>query len=133
MRAVLDEVRLGAYIPPSTETVGEYLAGWLERAKPNLRQTSWDGYRKDVTHLTSRLGSVPLQQLKPVQLEACSAELATSGGMRGQGLSAKTIGNTHAVLRYRVAAPAPQGPGRWATRSWIRVAKRRPRALPTER
>ena len=99
VRAVLDEVRVGAYVPPSTETVGEYLAGWLERAKPNLRRTSWDGYRKDVKHLTSRLGAIPLQELKPVQLEACYAELATSGGMRGQGLSAKTIGNAHAVLR----------------------------------
>jgi integrase len=99
VRAVLDEVRVGAYVPPSTETVGEYLAGWLERAKPNLRRTTWDGYRKDVTHLTSRLGSISLQELKPVQLEACYAELAISGGMRGQGLSAKTIGNAHAVLR----------------------------------
>ena len=99
MRAVLEEVRVGAYVPPSTETVGEYLAGWLERAKPSLRQTSWDGYRKDVTHLTSVLGSIPLQDLKPVQLEACYAELAVSGGVRGQGLSAKTISNAHAVMR----------------------------------
>jgi len=99
VRAVLEEVRVGAYVPPSTETVGAYLAGWVERAKPNLRRTSWDGYRKAVMHLTSQLGSMPLQQLKPVHLEACYAELTTSGGSRGQGLSAKTIGNAHAVMR----------------------------------
>jgi hypothetical protein len=90
VRVVLDEVRTGAYVQPSTETVGEYLAGWLERVKPNLRRTTWDGYRKDVAHVTSRLGAVPLQALKPVQLEACYAELADSGGAKGQGLSPKT-------------------------------------------
>ena len=34
VRVVLDEVRTGAYVQPSTETLGEYLAGWLERVKP---------------------------------------------------------------------------------------------------
>jgi integrase len=99
VRVVLDEVRTGAYVQPSTDTLGEYLAGWLERVKPNLRPTTWDGYRKDVAHVTSRLGAVPLQALKPVQLEACYAELAESGGAKGQGLSPKTIGNAHSVLR----------------------------------
>jgi hypothetical protein len=98
VRVVLEEVRTGADVRPSTQTVGEYLAGWLERVKPGLRPTTWDGYRKDVAHVTSRLGAVPLQQLQAVQLEDCYAELAESGGVKGQGLSAKTIGNAHSVL-----------------------------------
>jgi integrase len=99
VRAVLAEVRTGAYVPSSTETVGEYLAAWLERAEPNLRRTTWDGQRKSVGYLTSQPGSVPLQHLQPIQLEACYAELAKSGGIRGKGLSPKTIGNAHAVMR----------------------------------
>ena len=99
VRRVLDEIRAGTYVEPSRETVGEYLTAWLERAQPNLRQTTWDGYRKSVALLIPGLGSTTLQQLQPVQLEACYAELAISGGRWGQGLAPKTIANAHSVLR----------------------------------
>jgi integrase len=54
--------------------------------KPNLRRTTWDGYSKNVAYVTARLGSVPLQLLQPVQLEACCAGLTKCGGAKEHGL-----------------------------------------------
>lgn len=45
----------GMYSEPSRLTVAEYMRDWLE-AKPNLAQTTREGYQRELKRVTKRLG-----------------------------------------------------------------------------
>ena len=53
--------------------------------------------------MTRRLGKVPLQALTPLQIEKFYAELLRDGARLGKPLSAKTVRNSHVVLRKALA------------------------------
>ena len=80
-------------------TTSAFLDDWLIGQEHRLRPTSLHSYKRAVARISSRLGKVPVQALTPLQIEKFYAELMREGGRDGKPLSAKTVRNSHVVLR----------------------------------
>lgn len=77
--AKIREKDLGQQLEVSRETVAEYMAEWLTLCEKRLRHNTLKGYRQATrTYIVPYLGDLPLQQLKPIQLERWQTELITS-------------------------------------------------------
>jgi integrase len=103
LREVQRALDASTYVAPTRETLGEFLLeAWLPAMKPpTLRGTTWTEYRRKILrHVVPRLGSTPLQGLKPAQLNALYADLLGSGRVDGSGgLSPKTVREIHVIVR----------------------------------
>ncbi len=93
----------GNTVSTSRLTLGAYLDDWLEGQRFGLKETTWESYRVAIARANLRLGSLRLQGVKPNDLQTLYRVLASDGGQRGRPLSAKTIRNTHIVLRKALA------------------------------
>ncbi len=60
-------------------------------------------YKLAIARINTWLGKVPVQSLTPLQIERFYADLLREGGHAGQPLSAKTVRNSHVVLRKALA------------------------------
>ena len=91
----LRDQQQGIAPPPERETVGTYLARWLDdTAQPALRPRTFTSYRMIVTrHLVPALGRKRLSRLTPQDVQAYM------NGKRAAGLSARTVQYHRAVLR----------------------------------
>ena len=75
------------------QTVGQYLASWLESVRPSLRPRTFERYQQYVTlHALPELGRLPLSKLAPQHLQRLYA------GRQAAGLSAMSVRHLHAVL-----------------------------------
>jgi integrase len=99
----LGSIRSGDSITPSTANLVEFLEEWLAGQSSRLKETTWESYRIVVLRITRRIGKVKLQALTPLELERFYRELGETGGRRGGPLAAKTVRNTHTVLRKALA------------------------------
>ncbi len=93
----------GNTVSTSRLTLGAYLDDWLEGQRFGLKETTWESYRVAIARANLRLGSLRLQGVKPNDLQTLYRVLGSDGGRRGRPLSAKTIRNTHIVLRKALA------------------------------
>ncbi len=100
----ITDLQRGEFVRPARGTLGEYLAGWLEARRSDLRPTTHYGYTKVVMkRIIPSLGHVMLSALDAATLEAWYTRLTVSGGGRGKPLSAKTVANTAGVLSVALA------------------------------
>ena len=83
-RAKLDEIRrdlrLGTLAPTGPATVGDYLAGWIERHRARVRPSTWltaEGYVR--VYLIPALGRKPLARLTAVDVEDALASFMRDG------------------------------------------------------
>src|SRR5690349_12677984 len=83
----------GAFVEPSTETLGAFLAEWL-RSRTKLAPQTLAGYRKLVTSyvLRSDLAAVPLARLATKRLETFYRSLSE------RSLSPRTVRLVHSIL-----------------------------------
>lgn len=100
LRRLLEEHSQGRHVDRSRMTVAEFLDEWLEarrlKVSPSTLANNQDTVRQ---YLAPRLGTVPLQELTPPQVNAAYADLRDNGRTRGEGpLSASTIRKAHTVL-----------------------------------
>lgn len=95
----LSGVRTGAMVNRSAANVGDFLDEWLDGQRSRLKETTWVSYRIAVGRVKARVGKVKLQALSPIDVERFYDGLAETGGKNGGPLSAKTVRNTHVVLR----------------------------------
>lgn len=87
---LLDE--LAARVMTDGTAVGVYLERWVSEAR-NIRESTRHGYSAVVTaHLSPTIGYIRLSDLTPLHVEAMLTEL-------GPRMSAKTLRNTHVILR----------------------------------
>lgn len=93
------EIRSGTAVTPSTDDLGAFLDEWLLGQRTRLKETTWESYRVVVERIRARIGKVKLQALTPLDLERFYRLLVEEGGSKGQPLSAKTVRNTHTVIR----------------------------------
>lgn len=95
--------RAGGYVPPTKQTLGEYLDEWLEgiRVAPSTEAS----YRKNVrVHIKPRIGSTTLALLSTSKIDAFYRELEREGRADGTGgLSARTVRYVHTILRKALA------------------------------
>lgn len=91
----LRESDTGTYVEPSGQTLGEYLTSWLE-SYPRLAVSprTYEDYRHRLTHdVLPALGEKRLDQLTLLDIQRLYAD------MDARGLSPRTIGYTHSVLK----------------------------------
>lgn len=98
-RKALDEIGAGVVAETGSLTVAKYLEQWLPTIEPDVRPTTFAGYRRDVVNIVSKIGAIKLADLTALQVEAAYADLVRSGGPAGRPLSPKTVRNAHTVLR----------------------------------
>lgn len=85
------------------QKLGHYLDEWLAAVEPRLRETTAASYRVAVERVRGGLGAVRLGDLAPLAIECFYADLIREGGKRDQGLSPKSVRNTHVALRKALA------------------------------
>lgn len=103
---LLAEVNAGTAVDPSRMTVGEYVRSWLDGAT-HLAPKTLERYRELAEcQIIPHLGTVPLQRLRPAQIEDWHNTLLKSGGRGGRPLAARTVGHAHRVLHAALARAA---------------------------
>jgi hypothetical protein len=96
----LGRLQSGIYVPPTKQTVGEYLREWLRGMRASVRASTWASYRTNIErHVVPLIGSVRLRELRAVHLNDMYARLLKSGRKDGKGLSPRTVRYIHAILR----------------------------------
>ncbi|MGI6035690.1 MAG: site-specific integrase [Limnochordia bacterium] len=109
---VLQEVQAGAYIEPTTCTLGEWLDKWLaEYKKPQLRPSTYESYKGLIErHITPALGGVPLAKLQAHTLQSFYNDKLTSGRFDGEGgLSTRTVRYFHVIIRQALEQAVKEG------------------------
>lgn len=93
----------GGYVPPTKQTLGEYLDEWLDGIR--VAPSTVASYRKNVrVHITPRIGSITLAQLSTSKIDAFYRDLEREGRADGTGgLSARTVRYVHTILRKALA------------------------------
>jgi integrase len=95
----MNSTATGSVVAKSTVRVEAFLTDWLETVRSRLRPTTFYSYEMAVHRITSALGRYQLQALTPLQIEKFYGQLLAGGGRGGRRRSAKTVRNTHVVLR----------------------------------
>jgi integrase len=95
---LLGEVENGTAVDPSRVMVTEYLRAWLEHGE-GLSPKTLERYRQLAEQqIIPDLGAIPLQKLRPAQVQGWHGLLLKSGGKDRKPLSARTVGHSHRVL-----------------------------------
>ena len=103
LRELMAAVDGGQHVARSATTVGEYLDEWLVGQEARLRPTTWNSYRVATKRIKAGISSLSLQALTPVAVEQLYTDLLRDGAGGPRALSAKTVRNTHIVLRKALA------------------------------
>lgn len=99
------EMQQGTFIEPTRLTFGEWLRVWLEEYKrPAVRPSTYSNYEQVIRlYLQPALGHVPLQQLRPEQLQRLyNQKLA-------EGLSNRTVRLIHIVAHAALKQAVKNG------------------------
>lgn len=88
---LVHELDMGIYSEPSQVKVADYLRDWLA-AKPNLAQTTQEGYQRELKRIIKYLGSLKLKDLAPGTVKGFYRDLTAAG------YAPKTVRNTAGVL-----------------------------------
>lgn len=95
LRELMRQVEDGYQLTAGDPTLGAFLKHWLETSvKPSCRPKTYTGYASIVEkRIVPRLGKLKLSKVTPAAIQGLYADLAA------EGLTARSIVNTHAVLR----------------------------------
>jgi integrase len=103
-KAARDESRVkarrGEYIDRNRVTVAEYLDDWLGSHAMEIKPRTLMDYRACLRlYVTPRIGTMPMQSVRPSTITKLYRDLLTSGGRGGKPLAVPTVTHLHAVLR----------------------------------
>lgn len=88
------------YIAPTKLTVGEYLNAWIDGHARKIKPTTLNRYRELIKdYLIPRLGSIKLQELKPLHVEKFYNSMSEQVGVAGKPLSPRTARQAGAILK----------------------------------
>jgi integrase len=92
LRRLLKTADDGTHVAPDKQTVADYLRDWLDN-DTGLSPKTLERYRQLAERqIMPHLGTVPLQKLRPAQIDAWHSALLKSG------LHPRTVGHAHRVL-----------------------------------
>ena len=108
---LISQVSDGSYIEPAKLTVADYVRRWIDNAEVlNLRPKTAERYRQLIEgQIIPHLGALAVQKLRPAAIVSWHATLLKSGGAKGKGLSARTVGHAHRVLGKALKDAVPGG------------------------
>ncbi|MGK2950058.1 MAG: Arm DNA-binding domain-containing protein [Acidimicrobiales bacterium] len=101
--AMRTAIAAGSSAGGDAQKLGDHLDEWITAVEPRLWGTTASSYRIAVDRIKTGLGAVRLRDLTPLMIESFYADQVRAGGKSGEGLSAKTVRNTHVVLRKALA------------------------------
>jgi integrase len=88
------------YVPPTKLTVGEYLNTWVNAHARKIKPTTLNRYKELINdYLVPRLGTIKLQDLKPIHIEQFYNSMADLPGKSGRKLSPRTASQAGAILK----------------------------------
>lgn len=104
LTVVLKAKQDGLPIPGERQTVGQYLEGWLESARPSLRPRTWARYEQYLRlHAIPEIGRLSLAKLGPQHLQRLYSSRLEAG------LSPTSVAHLHAVLHRALGQAARWG------------------------
>jgi len=93
----------GTFVLPTTQTLADYLAEWLDSL--NLKPKTIQGYRYNVErYIVPRIGGTRLRDLRAARLSKFYKDLAVNGGRNGDPLGHSSIESVHRTLRAALSA-----------------------------
>lgn len=92
LRDALHDVGKGIPLVDERQTVKQYLSGWYESMRPQVRQSTYRRYGDYVNHLIPALGKHSLAKLAPQHLQAFYTKKLA------EGLSPTTVHAIHSML-----------------------------------
>ena len=99
MARLVTEVDEGRHVAAASSRFGEVLDRWLEVKASVVEPTTLANYRWiAATYVVPRLGAVPLDKIRALDLDSFYAGLRKSGGSDGRPLSARTVRLCHTVV-----------------------------------
>jgi len=99
MARMVTEVDEGRHVAAASTRFGEVLERWLEVKASVVEPTTLASYRWiAATYVAPRLGAVPLDKIRALDLDSFYAGLRKSGGSDGRPLSARTVRLCHTVV-----------------------------------
>ena len=103
-KSARDDARVKArrreYVDSSRVSVAEYLHAWLDGHEVEIKPQTIASYRDLVNrYVVPSMGHMRLQGVRPAALTKLYRELRETGGVRGTGLSPRTVDYVHSVLR----------------------------------
>jgi integrase len=93
----------GSYVARDPQTLAEWITRWLVTMEPKVRSSTLRDYANGLGRVSARLGQMPLQALRPLDIEEMYAALLKEGHRYGGGLAPKTVRNLHIALRRSLA------------------------------
>jgi integrase len=98
---IIRAMRSDTYIEPDKTTLGQFLERWLEHIRTQVTPGTFERYSEIVhRNLIPGLGAFKLAKLRPDQISTYYSEALASGRKDGTGgLSARTVGHLHRVLK----------------------------------
>jgi integrase len=98
---LISQIRGGLYVEPAKMTVRQFFDHWLDHMKSQVAPRTHERYSEiALKGLSPLLGDVSLPQLKAIRISAAySRALAAGRRDRKGGLSPRTVGHMHRVLR----------------------------------
>ncbi len=97
------DAQRGLPLPSGRQTLGPFLAEWLEGIRPSIAPSTYTRYRYDVRRIDAVLGRVRLAELSPQRIQAFLNDL------HARGLRPRPVRHCHAVLRAALTAAEHQG------------------------
>jgi integrase len=92
----------GGYVEPSRLKIGEFVRARIDQweGAGDIAARTAQRYRQLLENqIVPHLGAMPVQKLRPLDVEAWHATLRNSGRVRGQGgVAPRTIGHAHEIL-----------------------------------
>lgn len=97
---ILADLANGGFAEPTTLTVKDYLARWIEHVESKVSRKTHHRYSEIVDrHLVPALGSQRLQKLRPLHIQGMYAAALKNGRLDGKGgLAPRTVLHHHRVL-----------------------------------
>ena len=100
---LIKRVHDGDYRAPDKITLGNYmLKRWLPTKRGRLKPSTAESYERIIRlHINPNIGNIPVQKLRPEDLDELYARLLTDGKRNGAGggLSAQTVRNVHVTIQ----------------------------------
>jgi hypothetical protein len=101
--AVVRSLGEGTYVARDPQTLDEWIKRWLKTMAPKVRSSTLRDYTNGLGRVADRLGQMPLQSIRPLDIEELYASSLKEGRRYGGGLAPKTVRNIHIALRRSLA------------------------------
>src|SRR5262249_12306452 len=98
LNAARRELERGTLATGPTQTVADYLQGWLADIRAGVRPRTYEAYELNVRRLVPHLGRLKLSALRPEHIQRAYTTLQVTPGLRGRPLEARSVEQAHTVL-----------------------------------